>query len=135
MLPQGHFLLSLLLIPFLLKFFDFKIIMIFILANVLIDLDHYFIYGIKFKDWNLFNTYRFFASKQKGRSKKYYLCIFHSLEFLSLFALITLLSKDLILISILSGFLFHCFIDLIYAILVKDLSIRTFSLIAHLRRT
>lgn len=112
MLPKWHILFGFLLC-LLLYFFNFslKALIVIFIANIAIDIDHYIIYGINKKSWNFLKAYKFFVKLKKPG--KFYLCIFHTIEFLLVFFILTILLKSNYLFLIFIGFSFHTFIDFV----------------------
>lgn len=90
------------------------------LSSVLIDVDHYLYYSIKFNDWNLKNAYKWFIHKtMKWRQLPIYqreqyqrtIMVLHGIECLILLALLILVHK--IFLFVLLGFLVHLFLDFV----------------------
>ena len=96
-------------------------ITLFFLSSVLIDIDHYFYYIFKKKNLNLIKAYKFFKKPKEG------IYLFHTLEFLLIFAVLTLLftfiwnfSFSFIFWPVFFGLLFHDLIDIIYGSFQKN---------------
>lgn len=92
--------------------------LIIFLASVFIDVDHYMYYVIKKKDWNLKHAYFWFVEKEKKfqklsiKERKQFclpLCFLHTMEFLLIFAVLSIYSN--IILYIFTGFVFHIFLD------------------------
>lgn len=129
MLPKYHILFGAifsLILYFLFPISIFQGSLIF-LASVFIDVDHYFWYVFKKKDWNLIKTHYFLKNKGRGTRK---LMIFHTIEFHILFVILGLIWP--IFYYILIGMIFHSLIDIINLIYEKRLKSRKFSLIESL---
>lgn len=121
MLPKYHIIFSIILtiILYLLNF-DFLFILLFFLASILIDIDHYFFYIIKKKNFNLGKTYKYFRyelNRARIKKPKTLLFIFHTIEF---FLLLLILSLFLNFFwPIFFGCLFHDVIDIICGLFQK----------------
>lgn len=96
--------------------------LIILLSSVFIDADHYIYYILKKKDWDLKNAYDWFVKKEKEfrklsiEKRKQFslpLCFLHTLEFLLIFAVLSVFSN--IFLYIFTGFVFHIFLDSILA--------------------
>ncbi len=111
MLPKWHILSGLIFSLALYLLLGVSIInsSIVFLASVLIDIDHYLFYIIKFKDRNLKKAYLW--HKKLGRKHKPAMHLFHSAEFLFLVFALSLFSE--IFLFILVGMLFHTLFDII----------------------
>ena len=115
MLPERHALFGF-LFCLLLYFFNFpvKALILIFIANIAIDIDHYIIYGINKKSWNFLKAYRFFVNLVKLKKPgKFYLCIFHTIEFLLVLFILAILLKSNYLFLIFVGFSFHTFVDFV----------------------
>jgi hypothetical protein len=104
-------------------------------AAVLIDVDHWFIYVFKKKDFSIINSFKWFVSLEKSKKKPKFLFVFHTIE--SFLLLILLSTKYLLFQLILIGAIFHMFLDIADSIVNKgyrkDISI-TISIFKHARR-
>ncbi|MEM3405611.1 MAG: hypothetical protein QW117_01415 [Candidatus Pacearchaeota archaeon] len=91
----------------------FPYIIIF-LSSVLIDIDHYFIYVYRKKDFSLLNSWRWHMmlnKNEKERNKEIpFLHIFHTFEFILLTFILSFFFK--IFLWIFFGLIFHSFLDL-----------------------
>lgn len=94
-----------------------------IISSVLIDFDHYVYYVLRKKDFSLKNAYNWFVQNEKKYlslppqiRKKVYpsLCLIHTFEFLILFSFLIFYSH--FFLFIITGFVFHLFLDFVYAI-------------------
>jgi hypothetical protein len=116
MLPYMHVILSLIvsLVLYAIKVNPF-FILLFFLASVLIDFDHYILYVIRKKKFNPFRAYSYFrddAEKELLKEgKKRVLFVFHNLEIL--LALLILSFFIRFFVPILLGYAFHLIIDII----------------------
>ena len=129
MRPPIHFLLGLTFILILKLSTSLTIanLSIILLASFLIDVDHWFIYILKKKDFSVNNAYTWFVEKevkyfklslkQRNQLKKP-LMIFHGIEFLVLLIILSQFSK--IFIFIIIGVLFHLMMDYIDLIREKE---------------
>lgn len=137
MLPQYHFLFALIasVILFLLKI-NPLFILLFFLAAILIDIDHYFLYIARKKSINPFKAYYYhkyeLEKEIKKARQKYVLVIFHTIEFFVVLLIFSLIFHTLWPIFL--GCLFHEIIDLIYDSTRKEKKYkRAFSLIYYLK--
>ena len=120
MYPLIHLLASLIFIlalNFLASFTAAQLIIIF-LSAILIDVDHWFIYVLKKKDFSTIRAYKWFIALDKIKKKPHFLCIFHTVEFFSLIALLSL--KYQIFQFILIGMAFHLVLDIIDGIITRQ---------------
>lgn len=120
MLPLAHLFLGLIFV-IILKFLASLTIaqLTIIFASLfLIDIDHWFVYLFKKRDFNPVNAYRWFLSFQKLKKKPKFLCIFHTIEFFILMILLSL--KYQIFQFILIGALFHLCLDITDSIIRKE---------------
>lgn len=132
MLPIFHFIIAFIIsIILLLLKWQWWQIALFILAAVFIDLDHYFLYINRKKDFNLKRAYKYFLGY---RRKKEILLVFHTIEVFVLLIILTILSFSYFF-PLLLGFIVHCLFDLLYNITVKEKRYkRALSLILYLAR-
>ena len=122
MLPRDHFLIGTVVSVFL--YFIFPEIgilnlIVFLLASVLIDVDHYLYYVYRKKDWSLRNAVRWFMKKrktlekisaEKRRGLYTCFCFLHGFETLVLFGILGYFIWDTFYFVAL-GFLFHLCLD------------------------
>lgn len=109
------FLFSLMLFP-LVGYFS----LIIFLSSFLIDVDHYFYYVIKKKDFNLINSINYYLEKHREEA----ILFFHSVEFFALIISLSFVNHIFIYISL--GIGFHFILD-IYSSLYNNIY-RPFSL-------
>jgi len=117
MYPLIHILASLIFIfalKFLASFTAAQLIVIF-LSAILIDVDHWFIYVLKKKDFSVVRSYKWFLALDKLKKKPHFLCIFHTAEFFAFIALLSL--KYQIFQFIFIGMAFHMALDIITGII------------------
>ncbi len=90
------------------------------LSSVLIDVDHYLYYAIRYNDWNLKNAYKWFIHKSRGWNKlsliqkenyPRVILLLHGVECLVVLALLILVDRAFLFIII--GFIIHLLLDLI----------------------
>jgi hypothetical protein len=131
MLPQNHFFIG--LIASVILYFGFPDIgilnlVVFLLASVLIDVDHYLYYVYKKKDWSLVNSVRWFLKKRafmrkagrKVRNEVWVGFFFlHGIEVLTLIWLLGFFIWD-IFYFVLLGFLLHLILDYVHQIRERD---------------
>lgn len=139
MLPLKHFILGLIFAGFLYLVFP-KItltgFLLIFLSTFLIDIDHYFYYIYKKKNFNITKSYKWFIKNKKEflslpwkeRSKfKTGFCFLHGIEILFILLLLWIfVSKYFLFIFV--GFAFHLLLDSIHQTIYWD-RIDKFSLI------
>ena len=108
-----HFLSCIILTLLLLPFFSYYSFLVFALG-FFIDIDHYLYDLIRHKKFDLIEVYK--RHMDKNQVIKDQLHIFHTIEFISLFILITLLSGNIYLLLLSTGFVLHLILDCIYNI-------------------
>lgn len=126
MYPSQHFFLGLvfaLVLLFIFPQIGFIGVVLIVFSNF-IDVDHYFYYIYKKKDWSLKNSYNWFIEKGKKfksltrKQKKKFshpFCFFHGIEALIVFFLLGLfIHKYFFFIFI--GVGFHLFLDIVWQI-------------------
>lgn len=124
MLPKYHFALGLIASLFLYFGFDVGILecVVFLVATVGIDVDHYLYYVYRKKDWNLRRAFAWFVEKgntlrkvgRKTRAEFFTgFCFLHGIEVL---ALLTVLGYFIwnVFYFVALGFLFHLILDHIH---------------------
>ena len=89
MLPRIHFIASTILVFILWPFFGFWGLAIYI-GGFFVDVDHYLVYVFKKKDWNLFNSIRYF---KQGYKRSLY--VFHTIE--TIIPLVLLIQDQLLM--------------------------------------
>ncbi len=108
------------------------------LASFLIDIDHYFIYVTREKDFNFKKSFTYFTkihekiklNLKKRKKVKAPLVVLHTIEFLILLTILSLF--NMVVFFMLVGFFFHSVLDVIQIHFeFKTLSIRHFSLIFY----
>lgn len=122
MLPQNHFLIGLLVsIILYFSFPDIEILslVIFLIATVGIDVDHYLYYVYRKKDWSLRNSVRWFLKKGRALRKidarersEFYtgFCFLHGVEVLILLGFLGYFVWN-IFYFVLLGFALHLVLD------------------------
>jgi len=115
MLPFEHILLGLFPMIHLWLTFDPLFGILFVLASVLIDVDHYFLvlYATKFKVWDLTKAYNFFSLKHHKSHHIDAIFIFHTIEALLVVFLVYWFTKYNYILAILLGMIYHIFWDII----------------------
>lgn len=113
MLPWEHFLLALFPMIHLWQTVNPIFAMTFVIANVLIDLDHYFLvlYANKLKIWNLKRIYNFFALRHDKEYHVKAIYIFHTIEFVLLIAILYLITNWIYLLAIIFAIIYHLIFD------------------------
>ena len=111
MLILYHLLLTLLLCIVLFKFYSWKVLFI-LLGGVLVDVDHYLLYVLKYKTINIKEAYkRFKENYKRGKREEptVFELIFHSVEFFILMIILSFFFSIFFLIFI--GLFFHLLTD------------------------
>ena len=138
MLPKHHIIYGAIFSLLLLSFFQISYVsaMLVFLSSFLIDFDHYLIYAIRKKDFSLKNSFNYFFNMQskykKEKNIKAPLSFLHTIEILFILGLASAYNKYLFFIFI--GFLYHCFLDMLYMAKQGTLFIREYSLILYIKR-
>jgi len=122
-----HLIASIILASLLYMYFGWYSLLVFI-GGVLIDIDHYLNYIIKFKKIDIFKSYFYF------RSRKFFglFCIFHSFELFFILLIASFFSKVIWIIAM--GFFIHFVLDLIYEFGAAGRLVKNWSLILWLGR-
>ena len=112
MYPQTHFLFSLLISLILAKLgvFEYKIALLIAVFSVFVDIDHFIIFALKRKDWNLRDAWN---SEVKGKFKNARTFVHHWLGILIITSIIIVLffiNKNLFWVFGL-GYYTHMFLD------------------------
>lgn len=121
MLPKKHFFYGLIagVILFFLPFVNFWEALVFLASTILMDVDHYFYYFLRKRQYNIKNAYRWFKAKeqlwknlQPHDRKNYHIgfCIFHGIEWLMFFFVLGYFLNS-IFYFVLLGMLFHLIFD------------------------
>jgi len=100
---------------------NYIFIILFFLATILIDIDHYFLHIITNKNFNLSKAYKYFRyelRKKRIKKSKTLLLIFHTIEFFIILLILSLFFS--FFWPMFFGCLFHEIIDLIYEAFRKD---------------
>jgi len=129
MLPKHHIIIGAIisLILYLLTPITIIQTLIIFLSSFLIDIDHYFYYVFKEKDFSLKRAYRYFIKiKQKFKKitkaqiKKYKLplIVFHGIEFYILIIMLSFFNS--FFLFILFGILIHIFFDYVEFLYIKE---------------
>lgn len=120
MLPLTHIALSLIFV-IVLKFmaaFTFPQLLVIFLSAFLIDVDHWFVFVFKKKSLSISKSYKWFIALLKLKNPPTFLCIFHTVEFFILIALLSLYSVFFQLVLI--GMGFHVILDILDSIKEKQ---------------
>jgi len=118
----------------LLPFCDSTGILLFACGSILIDVDHQIFYYNKTGKCDVSGMFRYFREVDRNLCSIPYLgiCIFHTIEF---FLLVALLSYFVPLLKyLLAGLIFHILLDIYDLVRLKVPFIRAYSLIEHLIR-
>lgn len=112
--------------------FGWKVIFLFV-GGVLVDIDHYLWYVYKYRDWNplrCHSTYMKHGAKNNYRDFDGSLQLFHTFEFIVLFAYASFLWQPVFIAFI--GYLGHWLLDLIWLRFVVKRWVIEFSLLRWL---
>lgn len=123
-----HFAVSAVLAIMLYPLFRWNALLI-IAGGVLIDIDHYFWYAYKYKKFNILEAYKFYIKVMDANDFAKVdgiLCIFHTIEFMLLMALLSFYSQTALIFAI--GLASHYLLDLLYLYLVPKRFILNHSL-------
>ena len=126
MLPKIHFIASTILAFILWPFFGFWGLAIYI-GGFFVDFDHYLLYLFREKDWNLFNSIRYFNQEYKEG-----IYVFHTIE--TIIPLVLLAPFHLFFLAVLVGLGLHLIMDWIYEFKGHK-RIKPLSIIYYLVRT
>ncbi len=131
MLPKWHILTGGIFSLILFYLFNISILhsLIFFLASVFIDIDHYFLFVIRKNNFSLKKSYMWNVNLLEKHHKST-LHIFHTIEFLILIFLLSLLNS--LFLFILVGLLFHSVFDLIEITYDQKFGVREHFLIRYL---
>jgi hypothetical protein len=94
-----------------------------------LDIDHYLYFIIKFNNWNIRKAFKYFHSKKY--TERFCLCIFHTVEFIVLFGLITYFSHSRFFYSCFMGLMLHFMIDVMQGLYYRRMHYRWWSLIEY----
>ena len=109
-----HLAASLILAAMLYPVFKWKVFLI-VVGGVAVDIDHYFWYIRKHRNFNLFSCYRFFTvdeEKNNWRGITGIMLIFHTIEFLLLMVALSFYNEPALILTI--GLLSHYLLDGIF---------------------
>lgn len=120
MYPLTHLILSLILVLFLriLNVLSPIYLLIILLSALLIDVDHWFVYVIKKKDFSISKSYKWFIALSKLKKQPKFLCIFHTVEFFILIIILSL--KFEFFQMVLIGMIFHMALDILDSIKERE---------------
>ncbi len=129
MMVSRHFIVSLILAIVLFPVFKWLSLLVFVFG-LLIDVDHYFWYVIKFRDLSLMNAY--YYALDKDRSDNDVLHIFHVVEVWILVFILGFFNDVFFLLAV--GLGVHLLMDFIHAIRYSMYNGRTYSLFTWMFR-
>jgi len=115
MLPGIHFMTSAIMAASLFPGFGWKVMFV-IFAGFLLDADHYILFLIKEKSFNLVKAYNYFRYGNCSIILKNDVLVFHTIEVLVVLAVLSLYSE--IFLMIILGVLLHIILDVIYDIML-----------------
>jgi hypothetical protein len=125
MLPKWHFLLGIIfciLLYLLFPSIGYINLLIVFFSSFFIDVDHYFYYALRKKDWNLKRAIDWHYKLPKYHKPMFH--IFHSIEFIIFLFILSFHST--ILFFILLGIVFHSLIDIFDMMFRKRMGQREF---------
>ena len=122
-----HLIASIILASLLYMYFGWYSLLVFI-GGVLIDLDHYLNYILKFRKIDIIKSYSYFRDGDHFDV----FCIFHSFELFFILLIASFFSKVIWIIAM--GFFIHFVLDLIYEFGAAGRLVKNWSLILWLRR-
>ena len=128
----AHFLFSSIVAIIFYPLFKWKILLI-LAGGVLIDIDHYFWYILKYKDFNIINSYKFYIKNIETNNYKNVigiLLIFHTIEFLLVMIILSYYFEFAFIFTI--GLLSHYLLDYTFLYFVVKKSITSNSIILWL---
>ncbi|MCP4369900.1 MAG: hypothetical protein GY797_17560 [Deltaproteobacteria bacterium] len=108
----------------------------FALGSILIDFDHYLLYILRFKKFDIRGMFYYFNEwlpKNIGAIKYGGVCIFHTIEFYIITGIFSIYIPSMI--YVLYGLLFHFVLDSISLYRNKCLFTRAFSIVEHFLRS
>jgi len=135
MLPKFHALISFIFIIILkqISSFDYFQLLVIFLAAIFIDFDHYLAFVLMKKNLSLKKAYNYYIKLiekiNKGINVKCPLCIFHTIEFLIPFGILSYFNGFIFLIF--CGFIFHLLVDIVHGLITKTLKFRGLSVIMY----
>lgn len=114
--------------------FSAREIALFCVGGVLIDVDHYFLYIQRRRNFSVPGMFRYYRELQPIQHRIPYvgLCVFHTVDFFALVAVVAAFHPPLW--ALLAGLLYHFVIDLWYLRRKGIFFIRPFFLVEHLVR-
>lgn len=126
MIPVFHLASTIIVMPFASSYFSYQALAGFFLSASFLDIDHYFFYLFKFKQFSLKKAWLFYQSiKHKPRQA---FCLFHTIEFLILIILLAYFSQLEFFKGVVFGLSYHLLIDLVQAIYYHEVNYRFWSL-------
>jgi hypothetical protein len=137
MFPLFHFIISLIPSIFLFPYIKWNVLFI-IIGGILIDVDHYFYYIIRFRNLNFFSFYNYHLNHKKEKYKtlkdkrfKRIILIFHTIEFIFLLLILMFFNRYIFYLGV--GMIIHLFFDSIQRIVfVKDLNATPLSILLYI---
>ena len=130
-----HFLFSSVLALTFFPLFKWKTLLI-LAGGVLIDIDHYFWYILKYKDFNLINSYKFYTKNIETNNYTNVmgiLLVFHTIEFLLAMIILSFYFELALIFTI--GLLLHYLLDFIFLYFVVKKPITNNSILSWYLKT
>ena len=108
MLPKVHLIYAIIFSIILFPFIKFNVLY-FIIGAVLIDVDHYLFYVLRYRKLDIFGFYKYWT-KHSSKLAKESICAFHTLEFILLMIILSFSSPEILFFTI--GVLVHSALDI-----------------------
>lgn len=107
-------------------------VLIILISNILIDVDHYLWYIFRIKKYNLINAFNFYKDRKLRKKYGRILHIFHTSEILAILIILSFYNKFFFLI--LMGVVIHLILDVIYEfkMYIKNNDVRIWSFLEFL---
>ena len=129
-----HLVASAIISALLYSFFGWMGVVMIMVGGVLIDIDHYFSYAVKYKKWNILECYKFYSRQVDAvdfKENEGILLIFHTIEFLLIIVFLAFYFAAAL--AFLTGLAFHSLLDLIYLWSVPKKFVANHSIIIWVR--
>ena len=126
MLPKTHFMTSAIMAASLYPAFGWKVLFV-MAAGTLIDADHYLLFILKKRKFNIIDAYNYFRYSNCSAILKNDIILLHTIEVLIVLAVLSLYSEIFLMATL--GVLLHIILDVIYdIILYKDVKMPSLTL-------
>ena len=120
MLPIEHLILGIFPAIYFVENQSIYFALTFFLANILIDLDHYLfvIFKTNFKFTKFMHIYKFYKGNKTNLLINA-IYVFHTIEFIGILYLVYYFTKEILIIAVILGVIFHMLFDFIEVIFWK----------------